>query len=176
MEGQVQVPVVSAIAGEPSCSFSASSETPRQGLGRTFPSPPWPRPGSSRILVVSTSTAPLASRPIRVSAPGHTYYVSHDGQGTAIGAMGRWSNLLFYHPLLTVQGLPCPVDIHSALFHLDRVRRGPSRPPHHTPVTSEASAKQASARSATAPARPRHSTKSIIHKARHVSCRGDHTD
>ena len=71
---------------------------PRQGLGRTFPSPLRPRPGSSRILVDSASAAPLASRPIRVSAPGHTYYDSHDGQGTATGAMGRRSNLLFTIP------------------------------------------------------------------------------
>ena len=83
------------------CSLSnsrASSETPRQGLGRTIPSPPRPRPGSSRILVASASTVPLASRPICLSAPGHTYYVSHDGQGIATGAMGQWSNLLFTIP------------------------------------------------------------------------------
>ena len=79
-------------------SFSASSETPRQGLGCTIPSPPRPRPGSSRILVASTSTVPLASRHIRLSAPGHTYYVSHDWQGTATGAMGQLSNLLFTIP------------------------------------------------------------------------------
>ena len=78
MEGQVHVPVVSETAGEPNCSFYASSETPRQGLRRTIPSPPRPRPGSSRILVASTSTVPLASRHIRLSAPGQTYYVSHD--------------------------------------------------------------------------------------------------
>ena len=116
MEGQVYVPVVSETAGKTNCSSSASSETPRQGLGRTFPSPPRPRPGSSRILVVFASTAPLASRPIHVSASGHTYYDSHDGQGTTTGAMGRRSNRPFYHPLLTVQGLPFPVDIRSVLF------------------------------------------------------------
>ena len=77
---------------------SASSETPRQGLGCTIPSPPRPRPGSSRILIDSASTAPLASRPIHVSVPGHTYYVSHDGQGTATGVMERRSNLLFTIP------------------------------------------------------------------------------
>ena len=84
MEGQVHVPVVSETAGEPNCSFYASSETPRQGLRRTIPSPPRPRPGSSRILVVSASTTPLAGRPIRVSTPGCAY-VSHDWQG-----QGRW--------------------------------------------------------------------------------------
>ena len=98
MEGQVHVPVVSETAGKPNCSSSASSETPRQGLGRTFPSPLRLRPGSSRILVDSASATPLASRPIRVSAHGHTYYDSHDGQGTATGAMGRRSNLLFTIP------------------------------------------------------------------------------
>jgi len=94
---------------------------------------------------------------------------SNRGDGTAVKSP-------FYHPLLTVQGLPCPVDTRSALLHLNRVRRRPQRPPHHTRVTSEASAKQASARSATAPAKPRHSTESIIHKARHVSYSGSHTD
>ena len=72
MEGQVQVPIVSATAEEPSCSFSASFETPRQGLGRTVLSPPRPRPGSSRILVASASTIPLAGCPIhlmRLNAP-----------------------------------------------------------------------------------------------------------
>ena len=97
MEGQVQVPVVLATADEPSCSFSASPETPRQGLGCTVPSPPRPRPGSSRILVISASTAPLAGHPIRVSTPGYTY-VSHDWQGIATGAMGRRSNLIFTIP------------------------------------------------------------------------------
>ena len=67
---------------------SASSETPRQGLGRTILSPPRPRPSSSRILAAFASTVPLASRPIRLSAPSHTYYISHDWQGTATGAMG----------------------------------------------------------------------------------------
>ena len=71
---------------------------PRQGLGRTIPSPPRLRPGSSHILVASASTVPLASHPIRLSAPGHTYYVSHDWQGTATGAMGQRSNLLFTIP------------------------------------------------------------------------------
>ena len=65
MEGQVQVPVVSATAEEPSCSFSASSETP-QGLGRTVLSLPRPRLGSSRILVASASTIPLAGCPIHL--------------------------------------------------------------------------------------------------------------
>ena len=88
MKGQVHVPVVSETAGEPNCSFYASFETPRQGLRHTIPSPPWPRPGSSRILVVSASTAPLAGRPIRASTPSYTY-VSHDWHGIATGAMGR---------------------------------------------------------------------------------------
>ena len=94
---------------------------------------------------------------------------SNRGDGTAVKSP-------FYHPLLTVQGLPCPVDTRSALLRLNRVRRRPPRPPHHTRVTSEASAKQALARSATTPARPRHSTKSRTHKARHVSYSGGHTD
>ena len=51
---------------------------PRQGLGRAIPSPPRPRPGSSRILVASASTVPLASRHIRLNAPSRAYYVSHD--------------------------------------------------------------------------------------------------
>ena len=41
---------------------------------------------------------------------------SNRGDGTAVKSP-------FYHPLLTVQGLPCPVDTRSALFHLDQVRR-----------------------------------------------------
>jgi len=94
MEGRVHVPVVLETAGGPSCSVSASSETPRQGLGRAIPSPPRPRPGSSRILVASASIAPLAGRPIRVSTPSYAY-VSHDWQGMAKGAMGRRSNHLF---------------------------------------------------------------------------------
>ena len=98
MEGQVHIPVVSETAGKPNCSSSASSETPRQGLGHTFPSPLQPRPDSTRILIDSASAAPLVSRPIRVTTPGHTYYDSHDGQGTATGAMGRRSNLLFTIP------------------------------------------------------------------------------
>ena len=98
MKGQVHVPVVSETAGEPNCSFYALSETPGQGLRRTIPSSPRPRPGSSRILVASASTVPLASCSIRLNAPGHTYYDSHDGQGTTTGAMGRWSNLLFTIP------------------------------------------------------------------------------
>ena len=49
-------------------------------------------------LVASASTVPLASHHIRLSAPGHTYYVSHDWQGTATGAMGQRSNLLFTIP------------------------------------------------------------------------------
>ena len=65
--------------------------------------------------------------PGRLSHPfnttGRTRYVSHDRQGTATGAMGQRSNLLFYHPLLTVQGLPCPAHTRPALFHLSRVRR-----------------------------------------------------
>ena len=68
MEGRVHVPVVSETAGEPSCSVSASSETPRQGLGCALPSPPRPRLGSSRILVASASIAPLAGRPIHVTS------------------------------------------------------------------------------------------------------------
>ena len=78
MEGQVHVPVASETVGEPNCSFYASSETPQWGLRRTIPSPPRPRPGSSRILVASASTVPLASRHIRLNVPGCTYYVSHD--------------------------------------------------------------------------------------------------
>ena len=97
MEGQVHVPVVSKTAGEPNCSFYTSSETPRQGLRRTIPSPPRPRPGSSRILVASASIAPLAGRPIRVSIPSYAY-VSHDWQGMAKRAMGRQSNHLFTIP------------------------------------------------------------------------------
>ena len=97
MEGRVHVPVASETAGEPSCSVSASSETPRQGLGRAIPSPPRPRPGSSRILVASASIAPLAGRPIRVSIPSYAY-VSHDWQGMAKRAMGRRSNHLFTIP------------------------------------------------------------------------------
>ena len=38
------------------------------------------------------------SRPIRLSVPGHTYYDSHDWQGTVTGAMGQRSNLLFTIP------------------------------------------------------------------------------
>ena len=38
MEGRVHVPVVLETADEPICSVSASSETPRQGLGRAIPS------------------------------------------------------------------------------------------------------------------------------------------
>ena len=98
MEGQVYVPVVSETVGKTNCSSSASSETPRQGLGHTIPSSPRPRPGSSRILIASASTVPLASRPIRLSAPSHTYYISHDWQGTATGVMGQRSNLLFTIP------------------------------------------------------------------------------
>ena len=97
MEGQVHVPVVLETAGEPNCSFYASSETPRQGLRRAIPSPPRSRPGSSRILVVSASTAPLAGRPIRVGTPSYAY-VSHDWQGMAKGAMGWRSNHLFTIP------------------------------------------------------------------------------
>ena len=41
---------------------------------------------------------------------------SNRGDGTAVKSP-------FYHPLLTVQGLPCPVDTRSALLHLNRVRR-----------------------------------------------------
>ena len=41
---------------------------------------------------------------------------SNRGDGTAVKSP-------FYHPLLTVQGLPCPVDTRSALFHLNWVRR-----------------------------------------------------
>ena len=122
MEGQVHVPIVSEIAGEPNCSFYASSETSRQGLRRNIPSPPRPRLGSSHILVVSASTAPLAGRPIHVSTPGCAY-ISHDWQGIATGAMGRRSNLLFYHSPLTVQGLPCFVDTRPTFFHLNRIRR-----------------------------------------------------
>ena len=99
MEGQVHVPVVSKTAGEPNCSFYTSSETPRQGLRRTIPSLPRPKPGSSRILVVPASTAPLAGHPIHVSTPGCAY-VSHDWQGIATG---RWDGgqIIF---------LPSPTD------------------------------------------------------------------
>ena len=97
MEGRVHVPVALETAGEPSCSVSASSETPRQSLGRAIPSPPRPRPGSSRILIASASIAPLAGRPIRVSIPSYAY-VSHDWQGMAKRAMGRRSNHLFTIP------------------------------------------------------------------------------
>ena len=83
---------------------------------------------------------------------------SNRGDGSAVKSP-------FYHSLLTAQGLPCPADTRSALFHPNRVQRGPPRPPRRTQVTSEASAKQASTRSATAPARPWHSTRSRIHQS-----------
>ena len=97
MEGRVHVSVASETAGEPSCSVSTSSETPRQGLGRAIPSLPRLRPGSSRILIASASIAPLAGRPIRVSIPSYAY-VSHDWQGMAKRVMGRRSNHLFTIP------------------------------------------------------------------------------
>ena len=119
MEGRVHVPVASERVGEPSCSVSASSETPRQGLERAIPSHPRQRPGSSRIVVASASIAPLAGRPIRVSIPSYAY-VSHDWQGIVKSP--------FYHPLLTVQRLRLPADAHSTLFHRNLVRHRPPRP------------------------------------------------
>ena len=55
----------------------------------------------------------------------HTLLVVADVVGAfmRIKWMGQRSNLLFYHPLLTVQGLPCPAHTRPALFHLSRVRR-----------------------------------------------------
>ena len=41
---------------------------------------------------------------------------SNRGDGTAVKSP-------FYHPLLTVQGLPCPAVTRSALFHLNWIRR-----------------------------------------------------
>ena len=99
MEGQVQVPVVSATAGEPNCSFSASSETPRQGLGRTVPSPPRPRPGSSRILIASASIVPLAGCPIHLMPLRAPTTSATTGR---VQQQERWDNgQIFFLPSLT---------------------------------------------------------------------------
>ena len=100
MEGQVQVPVVSATADEPSCSFSASPETPRQGLGRTFPSPLRPRPGSSRILVASASTIPLVGCPIHLMRPNAPATLATTGR---VQQQERWDNS-------QISFLPSPTD------------------------------------------------------------------